>query len=132
MMKNIIDENGIVALAYISSIILWIIGPIIILLIFKSEYIKFHALQSLLFNIQWFLLGIIIYLPLYFYIGNHWFDGDIIAITLNYILFEIGVPIFNLIIISMLLFGTYKAWKGEKFKFPIIGYIVEKILYVNN
>ena len=109
-----IDENVAGLLCYLFG---WVSG-LIFLLIDKRPFVKFHGAQSIAFNICivpiWFALWIVwlilLHVPIIGLLG--------VAIF----------PIFGLAVFVAWIFLMYKAYSHEKFKLPIIGDIVEKML----
>jgi uncharacterized membrane protein len=97
----------------------WITG-LIFLLIDKRPFVRFHAAQSIAFNISigvvwivfWILTGIItaVTVAMHFPIG---FLGFLLA------------PVLGLLFFVGWIFLMFKAYSGEKFKLPVIGNIVE-------
>ena len=88
----------------------YILGPItgiIILLLEKDPYVRFHAMQStvvfiILFILQWVMTFTIILIPL--------------------------VPLLMIIGFVLWLLLIYKAWQGERWVVPILGKYAEKML----
>ena len=84
----------------------WLSGVIFFIVEKKSKFVRFHALQSLIFflsvNVIIFVLG---YIPIL---------GAIVAIPLS--------------ILSLVywIIGMIKAYKGENYKFLIVGNIAEE------
>jgi uncharacterized membrane protein len=108
------EENVAGLLSYLFG---WITG-LIFLLMDKRPFVKFHAAQSIAFNIcivpvwigLWIVWFIIAHIPV---IG-----------LLGLVIF----PIFGLVVFATWIFLMYKAYSNEKFKLPIIGDIVEKMV----
>jgi uncharacterized membrane protein len=111
-----LTENVAGMLCYILG---WVTG-LIFLLIDKRPFVRFHAAQSIAFNISigavwivfWILTGIItaVTVAMHFPIG---FLGFLLA------------PVLGLLFFVAWIFLMYKAYSGEKFKLPVIGNIVE-------
>jgi uncharacterized membrane protein len=109
-----IDENVAGLLCYIFG---WITG-LIFLLIDKRPFVKFHGAQAIAFNIAlipvWILLWIVelflAHIPVLGVLG--------LAIF----------PIFGLVVFLTWIFLMYKAYSHEKFKLPVIGDMVEKMV----
>lgn len=84
----------------------WITGLIFFLIEKDSKFVKFHALQSLLFfggiTVASFILGFIPFLG--------WLIGFLLAIA--------GIVFW--------IIGMVKAFHNEEYKFPIVGDMVEK------
>lgn len=105
------DEN---VAALVSYILGWVTG-LIFLLIDKRPFVKFHAAQSIAFNIAIFPLWIAL-----------WIVELVLAhIPIIGFLGLIMFPIFGLLIFAVWVFLMYKAYSHEMFKLPIIGNIVE-------
>jgi uncharacterized membrane protein len=105
------EENVAALVSYIFG---WVTG-LIFLLIDKRPFVKFHAAQSIAFNIcilpcwiaLWIIELILAHIPIIGFLGLIMF------------------PIFGLAIFAIWIFLMYKAYSHEKFKLPIIGNIVE-------
>lgn len=96
------DENIEAALCYF----FWIFTGLLFFILEKdSKFVKFHAMQSIAIAI---LLGVI---------------NIILAITIVGLLL---LPLIYLIAVILWIFLMYKAYKGEKFKLPIVGDFAEK------
>lgn len=108
------DEN---VAALVSYIVGWVTG-LIFLLIDKRPFVKFHAAQSIAFNIAiipiwialWIVELILAHIPIIGFLGLIMF------------------PIFGLLIFAVWIFLMYKAYSHEMFKLPIIGNIVENMV----
>ncbi|MGC2530575.1 MAG: DUF4870 domain-containing protein [Candidatus Acidiferrum sp.] len=106
-----LDEN---VAALVSYLVGWVTG-LIFLLIDKRPFVKFHAAQSIAFNIAiipcwialWIVEFILAHIPIIGFLGLIMF------------------PIFGLAIFAVWIFLMYKAYSHEMFKLPIIGNIVE-------
>lgn len=111
-----IEENVAGLLSYLVG---WITG-LIFLLIDKRPFVKFHAAQSIAFNIAFIAIWIVF-----------WICSSVIAIITAAIHIPIGFlmfflwPIIGLGFLVMWIFLMYKAYNHEKYKLPIIGNIVE-------
>jgi uncharacterized membrane protein len=109
-----IDENVAGLLCYIFG---WITG-LIFLLIDKRPFVKFHGGQAIAFNIC--------ILPIWFALWIVWLV--IAHIPLIGLLGLVIFPIFGLAVFATWIFLMYKAYSHEKFKLPIIGDIVDKMV----
>lgn len=100
-----LDENITGALAYL----FWFITGIIFLLLEKdNKFVRFHAMQSIVFFAAYFLISVILgFIP-------------IIGLIFSILMAPIGIII--------ALFLMYKAYKGEMFKLPIVGDMAEQFL----
>jgi uncharacterized membrane protein len=98
-----IDENIEGLLCYVLG---WITGIVFLVLEKENKFVRFHAMQSLgTFLVLFVILVIIGMIP---------FIGWVISILIS---------IFMLI---LWLFLMYKAFKGERYKLPIVGEFSEK------
>jgi uncharacterized membrane protein len=106
-----IEENIAGLLCYVFG---WISG-LIFFLIDKRPFVKFHAAQSIAYNLLIFACYIAIWVV------------EIIIIKipgiglLGFLLF----PLLGLAVFATWIFLMYKAYSHEKFKLPIIGDVVE-------
>jgi len=113
------EENVAGLVAYILG---WITG-LIFLLIDKRPFVKFHAAQSIAFNIAFVAIWVVF-----------WICSSIIAVVTAAMHIPIGFltfflsPIIGLGFLVIWIFLMYKAYNHEKFKLPIIGNIVENMV----
>jgi uncharacterized membrane protein len=113
------QENVAGLLCYIFG---WISG-LIFLLIDKRPFVKFHAAQSIAFNIAIFAVyvafGII---------------GFILTMVTSMLHFPVGFfmvflwPIIGIGVLIVWIYLMYKAYNNEKYKLPIIGNMVENMV----
>jgi uncharacterized membrane protein len=111
----------------VTALIGYLIGIIAIVLIFiekDNRFVRFHAIQSVVFHIGAFVL-----------IFAVWIVGGIIAAVLGQIssIFSIiGILIYLLGMLLWLgwlggmIYGAIKAFQGQMFKYPIFGNLAEK------
>lgn len=83
---------------------IWIVG-LIFWIISKDKFVRFHAIQSVLLGIVFFVLEIIVA-----FIPFAWFFSWILW------------PLYVVLIVIMML----KAYQGAKYKLPVIGDFAEK------
>ncbi|HEX7295811.1 MAG TPA: DUF4870 domain-containing protein [Pyrinomonadaceae bacterium] len=119
--------NVAAALSYI-----WIVGLVLFFLEKENRFIRFHAMQSVLYGVVWTVVMIVLAIV-----------STIIAIVAGVASTAAGDPGFIGLIISLismiiwlvvpliyligLILGAIKAYQNTKFKFPIIGNMAEKI-----
>ncbi|MDQ2921431.1 MAG: DUF4870 domain-containing protein [Acidobacteriota bacterium] len=124
-----LEPNIAAALSYI-----WIVGVIFYLLEKENRFIRFHAMQSILFGIANSILMMVlvvigIVLTFAFGIGGTMVGGGLgtlvsMLVWLIWLLFWlIGIALF-----ATLIFAAVKAYQGQKFKLPIIGNMAENIV----
>jgi len=124
-----LEPNIAAALSYI-----WIVGVIFYLMEKENSFIRFHAMQSILFGIantviMMVLVIVGVILTFVFGIGGAMAGGaagDLVGllISLIWLLFWlIGIALF-----ATLIYAAVKAYQGAKLKLPIIGNMAEKIV----
>lgn len=109
-----IQPNLAAALAYLLTVIT---GIIFFVIEKENKYVRFHAMQAILFGAAWIVLWIvlgIISTALWFVPVIGWIINALVYLAL-------GLGGFIL-----WLFLMYKAYQGERFKLPIVGDIAEK------
>jgi len=109
MAENSGNEKIMGAVAYLGW---WVTGVILLLVEKKNQYVRFHAMQSIMvfgaMTLLYIVLGIIPIL------------GWLVALILSPI---IGIAAFVLWLVLM-----WKAYSGEKYKLPYFGDLAEKQL----
>ena len=123
------DPKIAAAISYI-----WIVGVIFFILEKENKFVRFHALQSILFGVAnsiiLILLGILAFvLTFVFGIGGAMVGGAMqslvsLLIGLVWLLFWL----IGLLMFAGLIFAAVKAYQGQKFKLPIIGNIAENMV----
>jgi uncharacterized membrane protein len=105
-----LDENIEGVLCYVLG---WITGLVFLLLEKESRFVRFHAMQSLLFS-----LSIMV-----------------VMVVVNIVIGVLQLPILALIptglsvgILFLWILLLYKAFQGERYKLPIVGEIAAKQL----
>jgi uncharacterized membrane protein len=91
----------------------WIIA-LVLFLIDKRSFVKFHAAQSLILSVSMIVLGVAL--------------GTFMGILHMMHIFFLGLflyPLLWLAIFLLLLFMMYKAYLNEKYKLPVIGDMAE-------
>ena len=94
------DANVAAALSYVLG---WITGLIFFVIEKESKYVKFHAMQSIIFSVAWTILSILL----------------VVTVVGPMFLGIVGLVVWVICII--------KAYSGEMFKLPVIGDMAEKI-----
>jgi uncharacterized membrane protein len=123
------DPKIAAAISYI-----WIVGVIFFILEKENKFVRFHAMQSILFGVAntvvMFLLAIIaVVLSIAFGIGGAMVGGGMeslvsLLVGLIWLLFWL----IGLLMFGGLIFAAVKAYQGQKFKLPIIGNIAENMV----
>lgn len=117
------------ALSYI-----WIVGLIFFFIEKENRFVRFHAMQSILFGIaNSVIMGVLavlaVILTFAFSIGGAVVGGGIgmlvqMLVWVVWLIFWLFVILF----LAGLIFAAVKAYQGQMFKLPIIGNMAEKIV----
>jgi uncharacterized membrane protein len=119
--------NVAAALSYI-----WIVGLILFFIEKENKFIRFHAMQSVLYGVMWTvvmtvlaILNMILAIAFGVAAAAAGDAGSIIGMVVSLIsgLIWLVIP---LLYLGGLIFGALKAYQGAIFKFPIIGNLAEK------
>jgi uncharacterized membrane protein len=124
-----LDPKVAAALSYI-----WIVGLIFYFIEKENRFVRFHAMQSVIFGItnsviMTALAILAAILTVVFSVGGAVAGGGLGTI-IGLLVWLIWL-IFWLVCLALflgLIFAAYKAYQGEKFKLPFIGNIAEKIV----
>lgn len=100
------DENIEAALSYFLG---FLTGILFFVLEKESKFVKFHAMQSIAVFIALFVINM--------------FLGIILGITVVGLML---LPLIYLLEFILWIVLMYKAYKGEKFKLPVVGDFAEK------
>lgn len=86
----------------------WVTGLIFLLLEQKNAFVRFHALQSLVTFLALFIISMVIgFIP-------------VLGILVNILLWPLSIVLWIVLMV--------KAYKGERYKLPVIGDFVEQQL----
>lgn len=124
-----LDPKVAAALSYI-----WIVGLIFFFIEKENRFVRFHALQSIMFGIAntvilTVLAILAVILTFAFGIGGALVGGGLgtlvqMLVWLIWLLFWL----ISLVLFIGLIYAAVKAYQGQKFKLPIIGNMAEKIV----
>ena len=117
------------ALSYI-----WIVGLIFFFIEKENRFVRFHALQSIIFGItNSVIMGVLavlaVILTVVFSVGGALAGGGL-GLIIHLLVWLIWL-LFWLVCLALflgLIFAAFKAYQGQKFKLPIIGNYAEKIV----
>jgi uncharacterized membrane protein len=86
----------------------WVTGLIFLLLEQKNAFVRFHAMQSLVTFLGLFIVSAVIgFIP-------------VLGLLVGLILWPLGIVLWIVLMV--------KAYKGEKYKLPVVGDFVEQQL----
>ena len=124
-----LDPKVAAAISYI-----WIVGLVFFFIEKENKFIRFHAMQSILFGITNSVLMIVlmvvaVLLTFAFGIGGAVVGGGIGALIqmLVWLIWLVFWLIAMVCLVGLIL-AAVKAYQGKKFKLPIIGNMAEKIV----
>ena len=117
-----LDENIASLLSYVFG---WVSGLIFFLIEKDSCLVRFHAMQSLLFNVLVAVVGIALWIVLFvvFMIAAQ------ISGTLATLLSLVSILVWGVFLLGILagfILCLVKAFQGQYFKLPVIGNFAEK------
>ena len=117
-----LDENIAALLSYVFG---WVSGLIFFLIEKDSRLVRFHAMQSLLFNVLVAVVGIALWIVLFvvFMIAAQ------ISGTLATLLSLVSILVWGVFLLRILagfILCLVKAFQGQYFKLPVIGNFAEK------
>ena len=124
-----LDPKIAAALSYI-----WIVGLVLFFIEKEDRFVRFHALQSIIFGIaNMLIMGVLavlaVILTFAFSIGGAIVGGGLgmIVHLLVWVIWLIFWVIGLAMLIGLIL-AAVKAYQGQKFKLPIIGNMAENIV----
>jgi uncharacterized membrane protein len=117
-----LDENIAALLSYIFG---WVSGLIFFLIEKDSRLVRFHAMQSLLFNVLVAVVAIALWIVLFvvFLVVSQVSGALATVLSLLSILIW---GVFLLAILAGFILCLVKAFQGQYFKLPVIGNFAEK------
>jgi len=124
-----LDANIAAAISYI-----WIVGLILFFLEKENRFVRFHAMQSILYGIVWSVLMIVLIIVgmIFTFIGTALAAtaGDAIGSLFGILVGLVWLLIWvvPLALIVGLILTAVKAYQGQTVELPIIGNMAEKIV----
>jgi uncharacterized membrane protein len=127
------EANAAGALAYIG-----IVGLILIIIEKENRFVRFHAMQSLLYGVgMGALLGVLLIVVWIFSLVLVMIGAAMgssgggalaaIAALIAMIVWIAAITLVPLLILGGLIFGAIKAYNGEMYRLPIVGALAEKL-----
>ena len=117
-----LDENIAALLSYVFG---WVSGLIFFLIEKDSRLVRFHAMQSLLFNVVFGVIGIVLWI----FVAILLVISSQISGAISTLVSLLATLIWIALIIGVLIgwvLCLIKAFQGQYFKLPIIGNFAEK------
>lgn len=109
------QPNVVAALAYVFTVVT---GSIILIIERKNRYVRFHALQAILFGVVWIALWItfgVIVNRIWPVTSPMW----LLDALLHFIIMLGGLV--------TIVFLMHRSYKGEKVRLPVLGSIADKL-----
>ena len=120
-----LDENVAALLSYVFG---WLSGLIFFLIEKDSRLVRFHAMQSILFNVLMGILAFVIWIITFVFVMMGAAMGDSAGALFG--LFSLLATLFWVVFVVAILIGwilcLVKAFQGQYFKLPVIGNFAEK------
>jgi uncharacterized membrane protein len=112
------NKNSLAAFAYVLGLIT---GILVLIIENKDKYVKFHAIQSILFCVAAMIVGWVLgllFMPVMvfgaFMMSSLWAVGSVI------------MAIYGLAVLVLWIMLIIKAYGGQKYKLPFIGNLAEQ------
>ena len=124
-----LEPNIAAALSYI-----WIVGLIFFIMEKENRFIRFHALQSILYGVVWivavFVLAIvnIIIGVIFGVVASAAGDAGAFVGMIVWLISMFIWLVFPLVYLGTLILAAVKAYQGKTFKLPIIGNMAERMV----
>ena len=117
-----LDENIAALLSYVFG---WVSGLIFFLIEKDSRLVRFHAMQSLLFNVLVGVVAIALWIVLFIVFMIAAQLSSALATVLSLVSILVW-GVFLLAILAGFILCLVKAFQGQYFKLPVIGNFAEK------
>ncbi len=110
------QPNIAAALSYALTVVT---GTVMFVVEKENKYVRFHALQAILFGATWIILWILASIG-----STRLWSIRVVGLIITDVIF-VGVVLGGFVV---WLFLLYKAYRGARFKLPVLGKIAERIL----
>ena len=117
-----LDENVAALLSYIFG---WVSGLIFFLIEKDSRLVRFHAMQSILFNVLFGVIGIVLWIFMFILLLITSQISGVVSTLVTLIATLIWIALVIGILVGWIL-CLIKAFQGQYFKLPVIGQFAEK------
>jgi uncharacterized membrane protein len=119
-----LDENIASLLAYLFG---WVSGLIFFLLEKDSKLVRFHAMQSILFNVVILVLTVVLWIVTFVLVLTLAMLPDVMGSLIG-LLTSLLWLVFSIALLAAWILCVVRAYQGQFFKLPIIGNMAEKIV----
>ena len=117
-----LDENIAALLSYVFG---WVSGLIFFLIEKDSRLVRFHAMQSLLFNVLFGVIAIVLWIFMAILLVISTQISGVVSTLISLIATLIWIALVIGVLVGWIL-CLIKAFQGQYFKLPIIGNFAEK------
>jgi uncharacterized membrane protein len=117
-----LDENVAALLSYVFG---WLSGLIFFLIEKDSRLVRFHAMQSLLFNVTVAVVGIVLWVVMFILLLIGTQISGIVSTLVTLIATLVWIALIIGIVVAWVM-CLIKAFQGQYFKLPIVGQFAEK------
>ena len=117
-----LDENIAALLSYIFG---WVSGLIFFLIEKDSRLVRFHAMQSIMFNVLVYILLFVVWIATFVLWMVAAAIGDVFGMIVGILSFLLWT-VFGVGVLIAAILCLVKAFQGQYFKLPIIGNFAEK------
>jgi len=118
------DDKVFAAISYVLS---WLIALIVYLVKKESPYVRFHALQALMFDIVMMVVGLVFIGALIVLLVVFGVATGGIGFLPGFLLFYIIAAVYGVALFVVRLYFAYRAYRGDKLMLPILGAQAEKM-----
>lgn len=100
--------------AFLSYLVGWVSGLIVLLLEKQNRFVRFHAMQSILLSLAEFVLA--------------WALGIVLHFPIISLLGPLVWPVYGIATFVLWIFLMVKAYQGQYYKLPFIGDYAERFI----
>jgi uncharacterized membrane protein len=124
-----LEPNIAAALSYI-----WIVGLIFFIMEKENRFIRFHALQSILYGVLWIVAVIVLSIVnvviaiVFGVVASAAGDAGALVGMIVWLISMFIWLVFPLVYLGTLILAAVKAYQGKTFKLPIIGNMAERMV----
>jgi uncharacterized membrane protein len=124
-----LEPNIAAALSYI-----WIVGLIFFIMEKENRFIRFHALQSILYGVVWVVAVLVLSIVnviiavVVGVVASAAGDAGSFVGTIIWLISMFIWLVFPLVYLGTLVLAAVQAYQGKTFKLPIIGNMAERIV----
>ncbi len=98
-------------------VFLWIIGPLVVWPLVKTEYSRYQIKQAFVWQVIWvIMLSVVLVVSYVAYMINPVWGP--IFLFVDYAL--------SVVFMAYAIYGAYKTFEGEKFSYPVLHYYIRR------